>query len=312
MEQKKLQLVQSEVVFNQEEHTYQLGDKKLSGITSTLIAFAFPDTYAGVSEKKMKEAADHGSVVHETVELFETLFEGDKEKYSGTWSPELTNYIDLKEANHLTHQAQEYLVSDNELFASAIDIVFTNEKGEIVLSDIKTTSKILTDHVSLQLSIYAMLFEKMNPDLKVSHLSCMWLHDFSCKYVEVPRVSENAISKLIQAYLNEDKEYRYEVEIPEDFITLEEKYIQLTEQVNIYTEKQNEVKKQLMELMDSKKMKSVKTPFGQYSYVPATTQKRFDSKRFKEENPEAYDSYMKESMTQPQIRIKLKPKEEQK
>lgn len=302
----KLNLTKSDVLFNQEEHTYMLGDKQLNGITSTLMKIAFPDTYKGISETRLKKAAEHGSLVHEQIEIFETLFDGNVLCCANMeCSPEFNNYMLLKGNNNLTHQAQEYLVSDNEHFASAIDIIFTNDKDEIVLCDIKTTSKLMYEHVSLQLSIYAMLFEKMNPSMKVAHLSCMWLHGNDCKYVEVPRVSEETINELIGAYLNNNGEYHYKVEIPADFLTLEEKYIELAKLVNIYTEQQNEVKSKLMEIMDEKKMKNVSTAFGSYCYVPATTKKTFDSKRFKDENPDVYDTYLKESMTKPSMRIKL-------
>lgn len=302
----KLNLAKSDVLFNQEEHTYMLGDKQLQGITSTLMKIAFPDTYKGISETRLKNAAEHGSLVHEQIEIFETLFDGNVSCcVNMECTPEFNNYMWLKGKNNLTHQAQEYLVSDNEHFASAIDIIFTNENGEIVLCDIKTTSKLMYEHVSLQLSIYAMLFEKMNPSMKVAHLSCMWLHGNDCKYVEVPRVSDETINELIAAYLNNDEEYHYKVEIPADFLTLEEKYIELTKLVNLYTDQQNEVKSKLMEIMDAKKMKNVSTAFGSYCYVPATTKKTFDSKRFKDENPDVYDTYLKASMTKPSLRIKL-------
>lgn len=302
----KLNLAKSDVLFNQEEHTYMLGDKQLQGITSTLMKIAFPDTYKGISETRLKKAAEHGSLVHEQIEIFETLFDGNVSCCANMeCSPEFNNYMLLKENNHLKHQAQEYLVSDNEHFASAIDIIFTNENDEIVLCDIKTTSKLMYEHVSLQLSIYAMLFENMNPNMKVSHLSCMWLHGNDCKYVEVPRVSNETINELIGAYLTHNEKYHYKVEIPADFLTLEEKYIELTKLVNIYTEQQNEVKNKLMEIMDEKKMKNASTAFGSYCYVPATTKKTFYSKRFKDENPGVYDTYLKESMTKPSMRIKL-------
>lgn len=302
----KLNLTKSDVLFNQEEHTYMLGDKQLQGITSTLMKIAFPDTYKGISEARLKKAAEHGSLVHEQIEIFETLFDGNSLYCVNMGcTHEFDNYMLLKEKYNLTHQAQEYLVSDNEHFASAIDIIFTNDKDEIVLCDIKTTSKLMYEHVSLQLSIYAMLFEKMNPSMKVSHLSCMWLHGDDCKYVEVPRVSDETINELIAAYLNHNEEYHYKVEIPADFLTLEEKYIELTKLVNLYTDQQNEVKSKLMEIMGEKKMKNVSTAFGSYCYVPATTKKTFDSKRFKDENPDVYDTYLKESMTKPSMRIKL-------
>ena len=70
---KQLQLTKSKVVFNQEEHTYHLGDKELKGVTGMLSAMLFKDKYAGIDEAVLKKAAAYGSGVHEAVELWHTL-----------------------------------------------------------------------------------------------------------------------------------------------------------------------------------------------------------------------------------------------
>ena len=64
---KKLQLTKSEVVFNQEAHTYHLGDKELKGVTGMLSAMLFKDKYAGISEDVLAKAAAYGSGVHEAI-----------------------------------------------------------------------------------------------------------------------------------------------------------------------------------------------------------------------------------------------------
>ena len=68
--------------------------------------------------------------------------------------PELDNFIKVMADNNLTCLATEYIVSDNENFASAIDLVMQNKKKEICLVDLKRTSELHFEEVALQLSIY--------------------------------------------------------------------------------------------------------------------------------------------------------------
>lgn len=301
----KLQLAPSKVTFLQDDHKYFIGDKQLKGITGTLLHLAFPDKYKGISEAVLKKAADRGSLVHEQIEMLETVFDGSVDDYTGDPTPEIVNYNAIKHEHSLTHQAQEYLVSDNENFASAIDIVFTDKVGDIVLSDIKTTSQIYHDSVSLQLSIYAYFFERMNPTIKVSHLSCVWLRGAQYKYVELARVSDTKIKELISAYLNGDTDYRYEVEMPSEFHVLEQSYLDAARVIEHYSKIQDEAKNAMLKLMQENKAKTYRSQFGSYSYVAAGITKRFDAASFKKEHTDLYNSFIKESETKPQIRITL-------
>lgn len=66
----RIQLKQSKVVFYPEDHTYFLKDHELSGITSVLERQLFPDTYAGVEEEILRQAAEYGTAVHQSCEDF--------------------------------------------------------------------------------------------------------------------------------------------------------------------------------------------------------------------------------------------------
>ena len=69
--------------------------------------------------------------------------------------------------------------------------------------------------------------------------------------------------------------------------------------------KQDDVKEKIMKMMVANKQKSIKTNIGSYSYVAATTKKTFDTKLFKDTEPEHYEYYLKETTTKPSLRIKL-------
>lgn len=299
-----MKLVKSKVRFDEEHHRYFLGEKELSGITGTLIKKAFPDTYKGIPDAVLAKAAERGSVVHQNLELFDTICNSDINIMPSVL-PEVKDYNEMLISYGLHHVDSEYLVTDNENFASAIDKVLADNEGNIYLADIKTTATLHYDNVSLQLSIYAKWFEEQNPDLKVKEIVCMWFKNVQSKFQPLPRVSDEQIDELINAYLSDDAEYKYKVEVPEQFSALEQEYRLITARVDALKIKQDELKEKIMKMMEDNKQKSVKTQFASYSYVAATTKKTFDTKLFKDTEPEHYEYYLKETTTKPSIRIKL-------
>lgn len=299
-----MKLVKSKVRFDEEQHRYFLGEKELSGITGTLIKKAFPDTYKGIPDAVLAKAAERGSVVHQNLELFDTICNSDVNIMPSVL-PEVKDYNEMLISYGLHHVDSEYLVTDNENFASAIDKVLADDEGNIYLADIKTTATLHYDNVSLQLSIYAKWFEEQNPELKVKEIVCMWFKNGQSKFQPLPRVADYQIDDLINAYLADDAEYQYKVEVPEQFSALEQEFRLITARVDALKIKQDELKEKIMKMMEDNKQKSVKTQFASYSYVAATTKKTFDTKLFKDTEPDHYEHYLKETTTKPSIRIKL-------
>lgn len=299
-----MKLVKSKVRFDEEQHRYFLDEKELSGITGTLIKKAFPDTYKGIPDAVLAKAAERGSVVHQNLELFDTVCNSDINIMPSVL-PEVKDYNEMLISYGLHHVDSEYLVSDNENFASAIDKVLADNEGNIYLADIKTTATLHYDNVSLQLSIYAKWFEEQNPDLKVKEIVCMWFKNGQSKFQPLPRVADWQIDDLINAYLADDADYQYKVEVPEQFSALEQEYRLITARMDALKIKQDDLKEQMMKMMEANKQKSIKTNIGSYSYVAATTKKTFDAKLFKETEPDHYEHYLKETETKPSIRIKL-------
>ena len=299
-----MKLVKSKVRFDEEHHRYFLGKKELSGITGTLIKKAFPDTYKGIPDAILAKAAERGSVVHQNLELFDTICNSDVNIMPSVL-PEVKDYNEMLISYGLHHVDSEYLVTDNENFASAIDKVLADDEGNIYLADIKTTATLHYDNVSLQLSIYAKWFEEQNPDLKVKEIVCMWFKNGQSKFQPLPRVSDEQIDELINAYLTDDADYQYKVEVPEQFSALEQEYRLITARIDAMKIVQDGLKEKIMKMMEDNKQKSIKTNIGSYSYVAATTKKVFDTKLFKDTEPDHYEYYLKETATKPSLRIKL-------
>lgn len=301
---KKISLNVPNVTFIEETHQYFIGKKELKGVTGTLIKKAFPDTYKNIPEFVLKKAAERGGLIHNTFETFCSIFDADIKQYPNP-TEELLAFHSMLVAYDLHYVASEYLVTDGENFASAIDGVFADEEGNIYLVDYKTTATLHYDNVSLQLSIYAKWFEEQNPDLKVKEIVCMWFKNGQSKFQPLPRVSDEQIDELINAYLAEDAEYQYKVEVPEQFSALEQEYRLITARMDALKIKQDDLKEQMMKMMEANKQKSIKTQFASYSYVESTTKRTLDTKLFKEKYPNAYEKLTKVSISKPSIRIKL-------
>lgn len=303
-ETKKITLNVPKVTFIEESHQYFIGKKELKGVTGTLIKKAFPDTYKNIPESVLMKAAERGGLIHNTFETFCSIFDADLKQYPNP-TEELLAFHSMLVAYDLHYVASEYLVTDGENFASAIDGIFADNEGNIYLVDYKTTATLHYDNVSLQLSIYAKWFEEQNPDLKVKEIVCMWFKNGQSKFQPLPRVADWQIDDLINAYLADDAEYQYKVEVPEQFSALEQEYRLVSARMDALKIKQDDLKEQMMKMMEANKQKSIKTNIGSYSYVESTTKRTLDMKLFKEKYPNAYEKLTKVSISKPSIRIKL-------
>lgn len=299
-----IKLNKPKVTFIEETHEYFIGKKQLKGITGTLVRKAFPDTYKDIPESVLMKAAERGGMIHNSFELFCTVFDSDIKMYPNP-TEEIRAFSSMLVSYGLHHVDSEYLVTDGEDFASAIDGVFSDSDGNIYLVDYKTTSTLHYDNVSLQLSIYARWFEEQNPDLKVKELVCMWFKNGQSRFQPLPRVSEEKIDALIKAYLEDDPDYKYEVEVPEAFSSTEQQYRLVTARIDALKIEQDALKEKLMKMIEANKQKSIKTQYGSYSYVESTTKRTLDTKLFKEKYPNAYEKLTKVSISKPSIRIKL-------
>ena len=292
-------LIQSPIVFREEDHTYWLNGKQLQGITQTLIHRAFPNKYNGIDQEVLANAARKGKELHQLIE-FHDNFNTASEEHA---DPRIANYEKLKQQYGLHTIANEYIVSDEENYATAIDLVMEAD-DEVVLVDIKTTYELDKASTGLQLSINKRFFEMQNPDLKVSRIAVLWLPNKDTSIAELHFLSivdDETLDALIAADLA-DEPFEFNP-VPEGWDFLELQYLALNEKKEELENEIAEIKEEMMKVLIDKNLSSVKTGSTTISYIPAKTSKRFDSAAFKKAQPDLYNNYMKESETAATIRI---------
>ncbi len=85
-----------------------------------------------------------------------------------------------------------------------------------------------------------------------------------------------------------------------------EKIISLEKQAKEIKKQQDSMKKEILDAMQKYGVVKLDNEFLKIALVPEHDAERFDSKTFKDENPDVYDMYVKISKVKPSIRITVK------
>lgn len=302
-----MKLNDSNVKFNKELHTYHLDGVVLRGITGTLVKRAYPHTYdkpANLTEEEweniLSQAAERGTAIHEALELYEDV--GVIQDI-----PELNSWVLFKESNNLQCIASEYLVTDSENYATAIDHVLEDEDENAVLVDIKTTATLHVQEVTLQLNICRRLFNMVNPDIKVSKMYAVHLRGDNMHVVEVGSIGEELLDALFEADIH-DKPFDSMVlygSLPVVFASVEEEIAKLQTEMKAAKERYDELTKGLYALMEENNVKTFTGSKVKLTRKLPTKRKKFNEKLFKEEHADLYEQYLVESEVKGSILITI-------
>ncbi len=306
-----IELKNSGVIYDRENHTYSLDGRALTGITGTLVNRAYPkdELYAGVADSVLETAAARGTACHQALEdLFGVgLVTSGYEKVSSEGAR-------LLEEKGLLPVRFEYVVTDYERYASPIDIVCLNKDGEVCIVDQKYTSKLHTESVALQTSIYARFLSIVNPGMEAKHLYVLWIHTndsldvLESSLLELPFAKNELIDGLMDADRNGTvfDVADYYGDFPSRVSQAEDYMAWLQTMIKERTEEFNRIKDGLCSMMTELGIKSYSSRRLQMTVVTPKPRESFDTARFKAENPELYREYIKTADTKPSVRITIK------
>lgn len=214
-------LKQSKVVFNEQEHTYELNGRRLQGITGLIHAVknlgVYPNADEYTKRYRIPRAGAKGTALHKAIEFYDTTGTQLNE-VSLTWHERndlrtehketfevadgIRNYIAMKQDKGFSTIENEYNVQFGD-YASNIDIVI-GQGDDIYLADIKTNNldyypngkSGLIEYLSWQLSAYAVMFERQT-GLKVAGLIGLWFRDDKHEYWVIDRKSDADVLALL-------------------------------------------------------------------------------------------------------------------
>lgn len=308
----RIQLTAAPILFDEEQHKYfrESDGKELCGVTKMLKYQLAPDHYAGIPQTILNKAASKGSLIHSLCESYDNF--GDT---GGDYHVE--DYALLKQDWNLQYEVSEYIVTDNENFASPIDKVYRVNDTDFILGDIKTVST-MDDTAKLllmwQLSIYARQFEIQNPGARVVKLLGIWLPDRKYRssgcIFEVLRVRDELVDKLIAAEFSNGMMYNYSIprnarggNVPKDALPAKKdeamtfdnspEGIQAIREYVINTikakqqadEEMEKMKTALRDAMKANGIKSLKTDLGTFSFKAGASRTSYNMEQLKADNP---------------------------
>jgi hypothetical protein len=293
-------LNRSAVRYESVSHKYFLGEKELKGITGMIKRQLFPDEYKDVPEDVLQKAQDRGHRIHSLCEFV------DEFNTEETTEELVIDYIELKKAFGLVPLESEYVVSDNEHFASPIDKVFITRDDTFILGDIKTTYALNEEYVRWQLSIYAYFFELLNPDAKVEKLIVIWLKSGKSTIKELARIPVDIVKELLKAEIEgEQFKNNYVNVVPEDMKLLEQELALVENQLKFYTDKKKEIIGKVYEMMCNKGEFTWKGDIGTFTRKKDYTKIDFDKAKLKADNEELYNQYLKETTVCGSVTFKI-------
>lgn len=305
------------VLFDARAHTYQLGEKYLSGVTA-IVNWLFPYDPT-IPDRVLQLAADRGTAIHNACALWDDARIVDDEHRN-----EVMEYQTLCDKAGLKYFVSEYLVSDLEGYASSIDKVYFPDGDEYPLADIKTSSQFYEHKVTLQLSIYAYLFELQNPTKKAGKLFCIWLPkpEYGKPNIfEVQRIPTYIILDIMEAYENnENREWcqvmvnRYcnnlpttqDEKLPANLKELEEEIARIEVSVKEMEARSKELKQGLLKLMQENNVVKWEGEKVVFTRKKGSTSMVVDSTKLKNTYPNIYAECSKERVTNESLTIKVK------
>lgn len=336
-------LKQSEVVFNEETHSYLRGYSELSGITglihAVLLLGVYPDASDYVKKVQIPKAGYYGTCVHKAIQAWDELgieltqFPEKEHPTAGILpaqdvSAELAYYRNVKPRNVKT-VASEFTV-DYLNFASQIDCIWCDEEDNIYLVDHKTNNLDyypggadgLKEYLSWQLSCYAVMFEKQTGK-KVKGLLGNWVRKGAGELWRIERKPDELVQKLLSTDIMPDGNGRF---------------VYLNQEMQVYAEKVEEVKQtesdsslvvpsdvvtaiatllkaekaakamkeKLRELMEAAGVSKWECDQFTATIGKASESTTFDSKAFQADHPDLYKQYLKKTTRKGSFTQKLK------
>lgn len=295
-------LIKSVVEFDPDYHRYYIGHQELKGITGVIGRYLFPYKYSNVPKPILDAARERGTAIHKACEMYNFF----PVVYDDAM-PELRNYVKLLTENSIEPMEAEYIVSNNETHATAIDMVDTN----INIYDIKTTSVIDKEYLSWQLSICAHFLELQNPGIQVGKLYAIWLKDEKSKLVEVNRIPVDVVTSLLEAdsmnaeWVNPIITETIAIPDEEAVIMLESTIVEMETRLKEYKDLKKNFEEKIRDYMISINQSKLESERIRITYVEPGTTTTFNGEKFKVDHPEMYREYIKTSPRKGYIKTTL-------
>lgn len=289
------------IEFREDTHEYFLDGRKLISVTQLMQNHGLAPSYDAVPSEVLRAKAERGTLIHKEIENY------IKTREFG-FTNELDAFVNHIKKHGVTPLASEFIVY-NDLVAGTVDML-SEEMGELVINDFKTTTTLHREAVSWQLSIYAYLYGMATGDWANKGKAYHFQTGGTLKVVDIPLKPHSEIFRLLAC------EKKGEIYTPQDIVIADNQLAELVEVESLIKQIEEqkkaaeaqavELRQALMQAMEQNGVTSFENENIKVTYVAATTRTAIDSTKLKKELPEIAEKYTKTSNVKASLRITLK------
>jgi hypothetical protein len=290
------------IVFNAINHTYTKdGDLKPS--VSEIIKWYFNKDLSTVPPEVLEKAQNRGTEIHL---LIDKILTG--EDFETNHAYEYKSFIALQKQHKIKANMIEHIVygqCPNGDYCGTLDLYDSKTK---ILYDIKTTyEKKHIEEWTAQLSLYAYALKREKKEVKAIKIIYLPKENNINKpeVFELEMLPKEKVEEIVRCYFQKVR--------PTQLVELkslpQERIEQLAIAFDTIKRIQAEIdnmKLAIKEEMEARNIESFKCDSFHISIRKEHTKAMFDTKKFKEDFPEVYDQYKKETKVKSSINIDFK------
>lgn len=289
------------IVFNSINHTYTKdGDLKPS--VSDLIKWYFNKDLSNIPQETLEKAQQRGTEIHL---LIDKILTG--EDFETNHAYEYKAFMELRKNHKIKANLIEHIVygqCPNGDYCGTLDLYDSKTK---ILYDIKTTYEKHIEEWTAQLSLYAYALKREKKEVKAIKIIYLPKENNPSKpeVFELEMLPKEKVEEIVRCYFQKVR--------PTQLVELkslpQERIKQLAIAFDTIKRIQAEIdnmKIVIKEEMEARNIESFKCDSFHISIRKEHVKAMFDTKKFKEDFPEVYDQYKKETRVKSSINIDFK------
>lgn len=315
-----------DIEFEEKNHVYTVNGEIASiSVTELLAKHGLAPDYSGMNKTKLRESAEKGKEVHKDLENILNVA-----KYTPTTEQgkQFAKWVKTHFDSGVGEQKLAY-EKDGMIIAGTADVMgISKDRTSLIIGDHKNTSKFHREYVTWQVSLLDYFARKLGKE-KVNgnilnwggakEFYCFHYDPSTCKMTvhELTKIDDSEIEKLIEC------EYKGEIyqrpqlvidpELQNRYLQAEEQFLDIETKAKQLQATRDELRAEIVKLFEQQGIKSWESPNGKFlvTYVAPQEQVRVDSKKLKEEYPQAFTKCQKLVKVKSQIRVTLRGEDDE-
>ncbi len=289
------------IIFDSINHRYfKDGNEKPS--VSNIISWYFNEDLSNIPPEILKAAQDRGTDIHL---LVDNILSG--EDFETTYAYEYKSFETLKKKHKIKADTIEQIVygfTPNGDYCGTLDLFDNKSK---ILYDIKTTYEKHIEKWTAQTNLYRYALEQSGKQVKAIKIIYLPKENNTNKpeVIDLEILSNSKVEEIVKCFYTKQR--------PTQIVELEslpqERIKQLSLAFETISRIQSEIenmKAQIKEEMEKRNIESFKCDTFTITIKKEYTRTSFDSKKFKDDFPEIWEKYKKESVVKSSINIDFK------